>query len=134
MATNPSSISWDDVIKKEARGATDDANFGEVQEVGQNYIMTQKGVVSKDQFYIPKYLVRGYDGHTLWFDATGSQIDTFKRDSAPVYSDYARYRKPEMPSDIETRIPVIEERLNVSKTMQTNEATITKEPVTDPHC
>jgi hypothetical protein len=34
------------------------------------------------------------------------------------------------PSDIETRIPLIEERLNVSKRTSASEATITKEPVT----
>ena len=34
------------------------------------------------------------------------------------------------PADIETRIPLIEERLNVSKRTPTSEATITKEPVT----
>ena len=37
------SIAWDDVIKKEARGAVDDSDFGEVQELGQQYVLTQKG-------------------------------------------------------------------------------------------
>ena len=125
-----SSIAWDDVIKKEARG-TDDADFGEVQEIGSNYIVTKKGVVSKDKFYVPKYLVAGYDGHTLWFNATESELETFKRDSVPEYNEYAKYRTAEIPTDIETRIPVIEERLNVSKRVSTSEATITKEPVTE---
>jgi hypothetical protein len=60
--TNQQSIAWDDVIKKEARGTVDDSDFGEVQEIGQHYVLTQKGMVSKDKFYIPKYLVQGYDG------------------------------------------------------------------------
>ena len=59
------SIAWDDVIKKEARGAVDDSDFGEVQEVGQQYVLTQKGMISKEKFYIPKYLVQGYDGSVL---------------------------------------------------------------------
>ena len=125
------SIPWDQVIKKEARGAIDESDFGEVQEVGRNYVMTQKGLVSRDKFFVPKYLVQGYDGDTLWFNADEDTLQSFKRDSAPGYSEYTRYRSTEMPMDVETRIPVIEERLNVSKRVSTSEATITKEPVTE---
>lgn len=125
------SIEWDDVIKKEARGASDDADFGEVQEIGQNYVMTKKGLVNKEKFYIPKYLVQGYDGDTLWFNATEDQMDGWMRDSPPDYSEYARYKTKELPADIETRIPVIEERMNVSKRVSTSEATITKEPTSE---
>jgi uncharacterized protein (TIGR02271 family) len=44
-----------------------------------------------------------------------------------------QYKKSEegVPSDVETRIPLIEERLNVSKRTSTSEATITKKPVTE---
>ena len=124
------SIAWDDVIKKEARG-TDDSDFGEVQEVGQSYVMTQRGIVNKDKFYIPKYKVEGYDGDTLWFDASEGDLQGFMREMPPSYEEYSRYRTAEMPSDIETRIPVIEERLDVTKRVTTDEATITKEPMTE---
>lgn len=129
--SNLNSVDWNDVIKKEARGAVDDSDFGEVQEVGQNYVLTQKGVISKDKFYIPKYLVQGYDGDTLWFNLSEGQMDGFMRDSPPAYDEYTGYRADEMAADIETRIPVIEERLEVSKRMFTTEATIVKEPVTE---
>jgi uncharacterized protein (TIGR02271 family) len=125
------SISWDNVIKKEARGAVDDSDFGEVQELGQNYVLTQKGTVSKQKYYIPKYLVQGFDGDTLWFNASESDLEGWKRDSAPDYNEYSNYKTQESPADVETRIPLIEERLNVSKRTSTSEATITKEPVTE---
>ena len=128
---NQTSIEWNDVIKKEARGASDDADFGEVQEVGQHYILTQKGIVNKEKFYIPKYLAQGYDGHTLWFNASEDDLKGWRRDSPPEYNDYSKYKTSELPADIETRIPVIEERLQVSKRASTDEATITKEPVTE---
>ncbi len=133
MARANESIVWDNIIKKEARGAVDDSDFGEVQELGQNYVLTQKGIVSKDKFYIPKYLVQGFDGNTLWFNASESDLEGWKRDSPPDYDEYARYKKSEadLPADIETRIPLIEERLNVSKRTYASEATITKEPVTE---
>jgi uncharacterized protein (TIGR02271 family) len=125
------SISWDNVIKKEARGAVDDSDFGEVQELGQNYVLTQKGTLSKQKYYIPKYLVQGFDGDTLWFNASESDLEGWKRDSAPDYNEYSSYKTQESPADVETRIPLIEERLNVSKHTSTSEATITKEPVTE---
>jgi hypothetical protein len=61
-----SNINWDAVIKKEARGINDD-DLGEVQSIGPNYVITMKGVAHKKKFYIPKYLVEGFDGHNLWF-------------------------------------------------------------------
>lgn len=132
MSNTNKSISWDNVIKKESRGAVDDSDFGEVQELGQNYVQTQKGMVSKQKYYIPKYLVQGFDGSTLWFNASESDLEGWKRDSPPDYNDYNRYKTSEQaPSDAETRIPLIEERLNVSKNTSTSEATITKEPVTE---
>jgi uncharacterized protein (TIGR02271 family) len=131
MSNTKESIAWDDVIKKEASGAVDDSDFGEVQEVGPQYVLTQKGMVSKEKFYIPKYLVQGYDGDTLWFNASKDQLEGWKRDSPPDDNEYSQYKTQETPSDVETRIPLIEERLNVSKSTSTSEATITKEPVTE---
>jgi uncharacterized protein (TIGR02271 family) len=129
--SNIDSISWKDVIKKEARGASDDSDFGEVQEIGQNYVLTQKGLMNKEKFYIPKYLVQGFDGDTLWFNASKNELEGWMRDSPPDYNEYTRYRTSEAPAEIETRIPVIEERMQVSKRVAMSEATITKEPTTE---
>src|SRR5579884_1604539 len=131
MSSTTSSIPWSDVIKKEARGL-DGYDLGEVQDVGQNYVLTQKGIASKKKFFIPKYLVNGYDGDKLWFNVSETQAENeFMRDSPPMTTEYTRYRTTETPVDIETRIPVIEERLNVAKRVSTQEATITKEPLTE---
>src|ERR1019366_7959617 len=87
-----SRVSWNDVIKKDAKGVNDFA-FGEVQSIGPDFIYTEKGTISKHKYYLPKYLVRGYDGHTLWFNISENQADTeFKRDTAPSATDYVRYR------------------------------------------
>ena len=47
---------WDDIIKKEARGIND-YDLGEVHEVEPEIVVTKKGVVDKDKFYLPKSLV-----------------------------------------------------------------------------
>lgn len=67
---------------KEARGRGD-LDLGEVQEIGRNYIVAKKGRVSKEKFYIPKYLSEAYDGHTLYLNVTEAQLRGFGRESAP---------------------------------------------------
>lgn len=84
------SIDWSETIGKEARGARDDGDFGEVHEIGRNYVMTKRGLLEKDKFFIPKRLVYGFDGHTLWFEATEKEGERFKRDSAPQDIEYDR--------------------------------------------
>lgn len=103
MSNTSNSIYWDEVIKKEAIGAEDDSDFGEVQDVGQHYVVTQKGLISKDKFYIPKYLVQGYDGSTLWFNGSENDLEGWKRDSPPDYNEYARYKKSERKEEQEGR-------------------------------
>ncbi|MDQ4066663.1 MAG: YsnF/AvaK domain-containing protein [Thermoproteota archaeon] len=76
-------------------------------------------------------MVQGFDGNTLWFNASQDQLERWKRDSVPDYDEYSNYKTQESPAYIETRIPLIEERLNVSKRTYTSEATITKEPATE---
>jgi uncharacterized protein (TIGR02271 family) len=126
MPSTVESVTWSDVAKKGARGVMDDSDFGEVYEIGQHYVLTQKGVGIKEKFFIPKYLVRGFDGSTLWFNASQDQLQTWKRDSPPDYNEYSRYKMQQSPFDSETRIPLIEEPLNMSKHESTFDTT-TKE-------
>ena len=69
-----------DVIKKEARGLGDDTDFGEVQEILGEYIITKKGNVGKDIFHIPKNLVERFDGDTVYFKITKDDAKQDKRD------------------------------------------------------
>ena len=61
------SIDWNDVINKEARSSNDE-DLGEVEEeVDENYIFVQRGIISKDKFYIPMDMVESFDGNVLRF-------------------------------------------------------------------
>jgi hypothetical protein len=66
MLSSLSSINWNDVINKEARSSSDE-DLGEVQEVDENYIFVQRGIISKDNFYIPMDMVESFDGNVLRF-------------------------------------------------------------------
>ncbi|HEX7179318.1 MAG TPA: hypothetical protein VF220_06290 [Nitrososphaeraceae archaeon] len=72
-------INWDEVIKKEARGI-EDYDLGEVHEIQPDTVVTKKGVLDKDKFYLPKNLVKAYDGHKLRFSVTKEEAQTFRRD------------------------------------------------------
>ena len=117
--TDTSTINWDDVIKKEARGI-DDADLGEIQQVDQDFILTQKGTIDKEKFYIPKSLVAYYDGDILHVRITEEEAKkTYMEGSSPIVEE-------------EERIKIMEERIVVSKTATTGEEiTIIKEPVTE---
>ena len=77
MSDNSPIINPEDVIKKEARGI-DNADLGEVQEVGIEYIVTQKGILDKDKYYIPKNLVDHFDGHNVFFTVTEEEVKQYK--------------------------------------------------------
>jgi hypothetical protein len=44
----------EDITKKEARGLGDDSDFGEVQEILGEFIITQKGTVDKEHITFPR--------------------------------------------------------------------------------
>jgi hypothetical protein len=103
----PAMTSWNEVTKKEAKGLNN-FSLGEVEEIGPNFVLTQKGTVTLSKYYIPKYLVRGFDGSTLWFNVTEGQAETeFKRDDAPNTTDYQKYRTAGM-VDVDTWIPTVQ--------------------------
>jgi hypothetical protein len=70
---------WDDIIKKEARGIND-YDLGEVHELGPEIVVTKKGVVDKDKFYLPKKLVERFDGDKVWFSITKEDAENYRKD------------------------------------------------------
>ncbi len=67
------------MIKKEARGIND-YDLGEVQAMEAETVVTKKGVLDKDKFYLPKNLVEAYDGHNLRFRITKEEAQLYRRD------------------------------------------------------
>jgi uncharacterized protein (TIGR02271 family) len=125
-----SNIDWSEVIKKEARGSGDE-DLGEVQEVGPNYVLVKKGLINKEKFYIPKDQVESYDGDTLRFRISEEEVKSKYMGDYPPSSGTSRAQNiTDKPTTEETTVPVTEERLGVSKSQSTREATITKTPVT----
>jgi hypothetical protein len=69
MVSKFDEIPWNEIIKKEARGI-DNADFGEIDNVNSEYVLTQKEILDKESFSFPKNLVQDYDGDIVWFKVT----------------------------------------------------------------
>ena len=124
-------IDWRDVIKKEARGINDE-DFGEVQDIQGNYVLVQKGIIDKEKFYIPKDQAESYDGDVLRFRISKADLDQYQHEPPSTWdSDSAQETTTYERDTTEERIPLSEERLDVSKISQENQARVTKKPVTE---
>ena len=69
----------DDLVKKEARGMYGIVDFGEVQEVTNEYIVTEKGTIEKERYYFPPNLVDYFDGATIYFKLTKEEANKYKK-------------------------------------------------------
>jgi uncharacterized protein (TIGR02271 family) len=128
-----SNIEWSDTIKKEARGSNDE-DLGEVQEVTDGYVLVQRGMINKEKFYIPQDQVESYDGSVLRFTISEDEIKSrYMSDMPPPSQSFtketsSRVQRSEGQEE-ETKVPLTDEKLNVSKENQQSQAKITKEPV-----
>jgi uncharacterized protein (TIGR02271 family) len=113
------SISWDEIIKKEARGM-DDYDLGEVQLVASEDVITEKGTVSTKWYQIPKRLAVEFDGNKLVLKITEEEAELL----------YARADSPlELDEEESEAVSLVEERVEPQKKEVIEEATIVKEPV-----
>ena len=128
-----SNINWNEVIKKEARGANNE-DFGEVQDVSNGYVFVQKGIINKEKFFIPQDKVQSFDGSVLRLGLSEDEVSNYQRDSFPTSSSPTQSESATTTSkgvEEEVTVPITEEKLEVNKRVENSQATITKEPVTE---
>jgi uncharacterized protein (TIGR02271 family) len=138
---------WNEIIKKEARGI-DDADFGEIQSVDPEYVLTQKGIIDKEFFSFPVNLVQEYDGNRVLFkvteeearnsymrpqnvddtnDFSNSEIETETAAAATTpTNDYDSLINTKEKEEV---IPLMSEKLDVIKKELVDETVIIKKPV-----
>ena len=119
---------WNDVMKKETKGRND-ADLGEVIEVKDDIVVTERGTLNKEKFYLPKSIPHGFNGHTLLFDITEEEAKKrFSNESGLTQGTKIQSTSTDI-LDNETPISVIEEKLEVSKKETIQEAKVIKEPI-----
>ena len=85
-------------------------------------MVTQKGILDKEWFHIPRNLVTSYDGNKLIFRVTKEKAEnSYLRNERPV-EDAEK-------DEFETHIPMVEERLEPTTKVVVEQATIVKEPI-----
>ncbi|MGC2482738.1 MAG: hypothetical protein WA398_03160 [Nitrososphaeraceae archaeon] len=58
-------VLWN-MLKGKKVKTNDGKDVGEIKEISQNFLRVEKGTISKDKYWIPKYLADAYDGKALW--------------------------------------------------------------------
>lgn len=56
------------------------SDLGEVQDVLEEFIVTEKGIINKKKYYIPKNLIAGFDGNTLFFRIMKAESKRYRQD------------------------------------------------------
>lgn len=130
-----SNINWNEVIKKEAEGLNGE-DFGEVQDVSNGFVLVQKGIINKEKFLIPQELAESFDGDILRFSISKEDVLNKYREEDNVITTEQTDRTQDIVQSeeeeiTEQTIPLTEEELDVSKTVEEQHATITKKPVTE---
>lgn len=126
--SNGNGIDWDNVVKKEAIGLNGE-DLGEVLEVGGTYIITQKGIINKKKYYLPKKSATSFDGSVLRLNMTDIDLDGYRETEGLKFDGYSSFKSSDMTKELETKIPVMGENLEVSKRLTENKVRIVKEPV-----
>src|SRR5215213_3938025 len=128
-------VNWDRIIHKNVR-TLDNQGIGKVIAVPNDedtiIISSQSGA---EQYKIPRSSVSGFNGAEVLLNETAYKISSsYRVDNAGVYeakpSDIITKEHTQQEEE-ETMVPLIEERLNVSKKTSTTQYTVTKEPITE---
>lgn len=104
-SSNIVQLSWDKIIGKKVK-SSDKKDLGGVESVATDYIEVKEGIVSRKQYYIPKYYIQGFDGDNLYTSLTKDEIkDRFERDSPPSPSELQTAEYQEHVRQVESANP-----------------------------
>src|ERR671918_1419575 len=77
-------IEWAEVIHKHVRAA-DDVDMGDVERVGNEFIVIRQGIAKVHIYYIPKVCISNYDGSSLYLNVPSDFVRSrFERESEPT--------------------------------------------------
>src|SRR5215210_4011436 len=125
---------WNNIIGKNVK-TVDYQDAGKVIGAVDNeetIIISYESSHSSYNYRVPKNRVQGLDGPDLLLSIARAELAEYEISNIQNYAAQLRSIKREKKGEEEERVvPVIEEKLNVSKKVITDEATIIKEPRTE---
>src|ERR671930_423533 len=88
-------IPWEEVIHKHVR-TTDNVDIGDVERVGDEFIVVRQGVAKVRIYYIPKVYINNYDGSSLYINAPSGLVSAkFERETEPTPEELRELAKKE---------------------------------------
>jgi hypothetical protein len=76
-------IPWEEIIHKHVR-TTDNVDIGDVDKVGNEFIVVREGVANVHLYYLPKKYIIKYDGSSLWLNLSSTLASSkFERKNEP---------------------------------------------------
>lgn len=121
-------INWNDVVDKEAIGI-DGLDLDTIKEVGNTYVIAQKGLINKKKYHLPISSVESYDGGQVKFSINESDLDSYEEKEENTFDNYSSFKASDMSKEIGATIPLISEKLEVTKKITEDNIKIIKEPV-----
>jgi hypothetical protein len=80
-------IPWEEVIHKHVM-TSDNIDMGDVDKVGNEFIVVREGVVKVHMYYIPKQYISNYDGSSVYLTVpSGLAGAKFERESEPTQQE-----------------------------------------------
>jgi hypothetical protein len=77
-------IPWEEIIHKRVR-TTDNRDIGDIETVGNEFVVVKEGDVKIRHYYIPKSYITHYDGSSIWIDAPSGLVSgKFERETEPT--------------------------------------------------
>ncbi len=133
-SSSSSSITdWDSIVGKNVK-TVDYQDAGKVIGAGDNedtIIISYEGPHSNYNYRVPKRCVEGFNDPDLLLSISRAELTDYEISDIQNYAAQLRSIKTEEKGggEEEITVPVLEEKLNVSKKIITDEATIIKEPI-----
>ncbi len=136
-SSSPSSsiTNWDSIIGKNVK-TIDYQDAGKVvkitTETEEDMVIISSEGIHNDYYYnVPKNLVQGFEGPNLMLSIVRAELADYEISNIEDYATQLKSIKREKKEDGEEEIivPLIEEKLNVSKKIMIDEVIIIKEPV-----
>jgi stress response protein YsnF len=121
-------INLDDIIKKEVIGI-DGLDLGKVIEIGQTYIVTQRGLLEKKKYHLPISSIESFDGEILNLKINETDLKSYEQTENNLFEGYSSFKSSDMSQEVQTTIPLIDEKLEVTKKTIEENMLIIKEPI-----
>ena len=121
-------INLDDIIKKEVIGI-DGLDLGKVIEIGQTYIVTQRGLIEKKKYHLPISSIESFDGEILNLKINETDLKSYEQTENNLFEGYSSFKSSDMSHGVQTTIPLIDEKLEVTKKTIEENMLIIKEPI-----